>query len=146
MSSGRLFDPKTPPERTSMAWERTAFSGMVVGLLMARVGAKLLDAVLYGLVLPIPALVYMRMTYSGTGPGPRNFAPILMIGLIAMGFWLLSAAAEARLLSAGTDLRADVAGGVSLRGGLRGWRSPPRRPSHPRRAAAGSRTAGSRGA
>jgi uncharacterized membrane protein YidH (DUF202 family) len=33
MSGGGLFDPMTPPERTSMAWERTAFSGMVVGLL-----------------------------------------------------------------------------------------------------------------
>jgi uncharacterized membrane protein YidH (DUF202 family) len=41
MTHGRLFDPKTPPERTSMAWERTAFSGMVVGLLMARVGATM---------------------------------------------------------------------------------------------------------
>lgn len=39
MMERRLFDPKTPPERTSMAWERTAFSGMAVGLLMARVGA-----------------------------------------------------------------------------------------------------------
>ena len=32
MSGGGLFDPMTPPERTSVAWERTAFSGMVVGL------------------------------------------------------------------------------------------------------------------
>lgn len=39
MNGGGLFDPMTPPERTSMAWERTAFSGMVVGLLMTRVGA-----------------------------------------------------------------------------------------------------------
>lgn len=41
MSSGGLFDPMTPPERTSMAWERTAFSGMAVGLLMTRLGASL---------------------------------------------------------------------------------------------------------
>jgi len=40
MSADRLFDPMTPPERTSMAWERTAFSGMAVGLLMTRVGAS----------------------------------------------------------------------------------------------------------
>lgn len=40
MTTRRLFDPKTPPERTSMAWERTAFSGMAVGLLMARLGAS----------------------------------------------------------------------------------------------------------
>lgn len=39
MSDNRLFDPMTPPERTSMAWERTAFSGMAVGLLMTRLGA-----------------------------------------------------------------------------------------------------------
>jgi uncharacterized membrane protein YidH (DUF202 family) len=39
MSGGELFDPMTPPERTSMAWERTAFSGMAVGLLMTRLGA-----------------------------------------------------------------------------------------------------------
>lgn len=63
---------------------------------MARVGAKLLDAVLYGLVLPIPAILFIRMTYAGIGPGPGNFVPILMIGLIAMGFWLLSAVAETR--------------------------------------------------
>ena len=41
MSQLGLFDPKTPPERTSMAWERTAFSGMAVGLLMTRMGATL---------------------------------------------------------------------------------------------------------
>jgi uncharacterized membrane protein YidH (DUF202 family) len=39
MNGGGLFDPMTPPERTSMAWERTAFSGMAVGLLMTRLGA-----------------------------------------------------------------------------------------------------------
>lgn len=39
MSGGELFDPMTPPERTSLAWERTAFSGMAVGLLMTRTGA-----------------------------------------------------------------------------------------------------------
>jgi hypothetical protein len=44
----------------------------------------------------VPALIYLRMTYSGTDPGPRNIAVFLMIGLIGMGFWLLSAAAETR--------------------------------------------------
>ena len=63
---------------------------------MARVGAKLLDAVLYGLLLPIPAIVYVRMTHVGTGAAATNIAAILLIVLIAMGFWLLSAAAEAR--------------------------------------------------
>jgi uncharacterized membrane protein YidH (DUF202 family) len=37
----RLFDSRTPHERTSLAWERTAFSGMAVGLLMTRMGATI---------------------------------------------------------------------------------------------------------
>jgi uncharacterized RDD family membrane protein YckC len=64
---------------------------------MARVGAKVVDAVLYGVVLPIPAILYLRMTYTGADPGPaRNIGVFLMIGLIGMGFWLLSAMAETR--------------------------------------------------
>lgn len=61
---------------------------------MARVGAKLLDTVLYGMVLPIPAIIYLRMTASGADPGPRNIAVFLMVGLIGLGFFLMSAAAE----------------------------------------------------
>jgi uncharacterized RDD family membrane protein YckC len=47
-------------------------------------------------VLPIPTFLYLRMTYSATDTGPRNIAVFLMIGLIGMGFWLLSALAETR--------------------------------------------------
>ena len=39
MRPERVFDPMLQQERTSLAWERTAFSGMAVGLLMTRVGA-----------------------------------------------------------------------------------------------------------
>jgi uncharacterized RDD family membrane protein YckC len=63
---------------------------------MARVGAKLLDTVLYCMLLPIPAIIYLRLTYSGTDPGPRRIAVFLMIGLIGIGLWLLSAVAETR--------------------------------------------------
>jgi uncharacterized membrane protein YidH (DUF202 family) len=41
MRPDRLFDSRTPHERTSLAWERTAFAGMVVGLLMTRVAATI---------------------------------------------------------------------------------------------------------
>jgi uncharacterized membrane protein YidH (DUF202 family) len=37
----RLFDSRTPQERTSLAWERTAFAGMAVGLLMTRLAATI---------------------------------------------------------------------------------------------------------
>ena len=63
---------------------------------MARVGAKLVDTVLYGLLLPIPAFIYLRMTFSGPDSGPRSIAVFLMVVLIGMGFWLLSAVAETR--------------------------------------------------
>jgi uncharacterized RDD family membrane protein YckC len=81
---------------TTLAESYLSAVPMMPAPFMTRVGAKLLDAGLYGVVLPIPAIVFMRMTYAGTGQGPRSFAPILMIGLIGMGFWLLSAVAEAR--------------------------------------------------
>ena len=79
---------------TTLAESYLSAVAMTPAPFMARVGAKLLDTVLYGLALPIPAFIYMRMTYSG--PGPRNIAVLLMVGLIGMGFWLLSAMAETR--------------------------------------------------
>ncbi len=36
-----VFDRRLQHERTSLAWERTAFSGMVVGWLMTRLGASI---------------------------------------------------------------------------------------------------------
>jgi len=80
---------------TTLAESYLSAVAMTPAPFMARVGAKLLDAVLFCLVLPIPAFIYLRMTY-GTDRGPWNIVVFLMIGLIAMGFWLLSAVAETR--------------------------------------------------
>lgn len=41
MRPDRIFDSRTQHERTSLAWERTAFAGMAVGLLMTRIGATI---------------------------------------------------------------------------------------------------------
>ena len=77
---------------TTLAESYLSAVAMTPAPFMARVGAKLLDAVLYCVVLPIPAFIYLRMTF-GRDRGPWVF---LMVGLIAMGFWLLSAVAETR--------------------------------------------------
>lgn len=39
MRPDRVFDSMLQHERTTLAWERTAFSGIIVGSLMTRVGA-----------------------------------------------------------------------------------------------------------
>lgn len=80
---------------TTLAESYLSAVAMTPAPFMARVGAKLLDAVLYCIVLPIPAFIYLRMTF-GTDRGPWNIAVFLMIGLIGMGLWLLSAVAETR--------------------------------------------------
>lgn len=41
MRPTEVFDTRLQHERTSLAWERTAFSGMVIGWLMTRVGASI---------------------------------------------------------------------------------------------------------
>jgi len=79
---------------TTLAESYLSAVAMTPAPFMARVGAKLLDAVLYCIVLPIPAIIYLRMTYSGPDTGPRRIAVFVMIGLIGMGLWLLSAVAE----------------------------------------------------
>lgn len=39
MRPDQVFDRHLQHERTALAWERTAFAGLVVGVLMTRVGA-----------------------------------------------------------------------------------------------------------
>ena len=39
MRSDTVFDTMLQHERTTLAWERTAFTGIIVGSLMTRVGA-----------------------------------------------------------------------------------------------------------
>jgi uncharacterized membrane protein YidH (DUF202 family) len=41
MRPDTVFDPLFQHERTALAWERTAISGMVVGALMTRVGVTI---------------------------------------------------------------------------------------------------------
>ena len=41
MRPTEVFDPLLQHERTALAWERTAISGIVVGALMTRVGARI---------------------------------------------------------------------------------------------------------
>lgn len=41
MPPEEAFDPLLQQERTSLAWERTAFAGLVVGLLTTRLGASI---------------------------------------------------------------------------------------------------------
>ena len=81
---------------TTLAESYLSAVAMTPAPFAARVGAKLVDAVLYGVLLPIPALIYRRMTYAGTDPGARDIGVVLLVGLIGMGFWLLSALAETR--------------------------------------------------
>ena len=40
MRPTEVFDPLLQHERTALAWERTAISGIVVGALMTRTGAR----------------------------------------------------------------------------------------------------------
>lgn len=40
MRPDTVFDPRLQHERTSLAWERTAIAGIVVGSLMTRAGAS----------------------------------------------------------------------------------------------------------
>lgn len=41
MRPHEVFDPKLQHERTSLAWERTAIAGMVLGVLTTRVGGSI---------------------------------------------------------------------------------------------------------
>ena len=91
MRPTQVFDSRLQHERTSLAWERTAFSGMVVGLLMVRVGAvvhPLLGAagivqVLAGGVL----LVWSGKHYEDlhgplrAGQSPTHPGPVMVTGI-----------------------------------------------------------------
>jgi uncharacterized membrane protein YidH (DUF202 family) len=90
----RLFDTRTQHERTSLAWERTAFSGMAVGLLMTRLGAMIhLGLAALGIVqvaLSAALLVWSGKHYEdlhGTlraGESPTHPTAAKVIGIGAM--------------------------------------------------------------
>jgi uncharacterized membrane protein YidH (DUF202 family) len=89
----RLFDSRTQHERTSLAWERTAFSGMAVGLLITRLGATVhvgFAAVgIVQVVLSAGLLVWSGKHYEdlhGTlraGASPTHPAAAMVVGLTA---------------------------------------------------------------
>jgi uncharacterized RDD family membrane protein YckC len=83
---------------TTLAESYLSAVAMTPAPFMDRVGAKVLDTLLFCMVLAVPAIpafLYLRMT-SGSDRGPWTIAVVLMVGLIGMGFWLLSAVAETR--------------------------------------------------
>lgn len=64
MRPTQVFDTNLQHERTSLAWERTAFSGLVVGALMTRVGATL-HLVLGGLGVAVVCLSAGLLVWAG---------------------------------------------------------------------------------
>lgn len=105
MSRERLFDSRTPPERTSLAWERTAFSGMVVGLLIARVGAPVHPVVGFLGVVPVCAsavlLVWSGRHYEDlharlrAGERPRRQGAVVGVGVGAVATTVLASVVTA---------------------------------------------------
>lgn len=100
----QVFDPKLQHERTSLAWERTAVAGLVVGALMTRVGAKthlLLGAVgLVQVCFSAGLLVWSGRHYEDlhgvlrAGESPTHPAAARLVGLattVAIGLALLLA-------------------------------------------------------
>lgn len=64
MRPTQVFDTRLQHERTSLAWERTAFSGLVVGALMTRVGATM-HLALGGLGIAVVCLSAGLLVWSG---------------------------------------------------------------------------------
>lgn len=93
MRPDSVFDSMLQHERTTLAWERTAFAGIVVGSLMTRVGASvhlLLGGI--GLVFVCAAgglLIWAGRNYDGlhgplqAGESPVHPAIVATVGAVA---------------------------------------------------------------
>lgn len=92
MRPASVFDPLLQHERTSLAWERTAFSGIVVGALMTRVGATV-HALLGGVGLLFVVAGASLLIWTGRhyeelhgplreGDSPVHPAALAVVGLV----------------------------------------------------------------
>ena len=102
-----VFDAKLQHERTSLAWERTAISGMAVGLLVTRAGAIVHPALAFAGIVQVCAgaalLVWSGKHYedlhgtlrAGQTPAHPEMAQIVGIGVtVAIGLATLLTAAH----------------------------------------------------
>lgn len=93
MRPDSVFDSMLQHERTTLAWERTAFAGIIVGSLMTRVGASvhlLLGGI--GLIFVCAAgalLIWVGRNYDGlhgplqAGESPVHPAVVAAVGALA---------------------------------------------------------------
>lgn len=112
MRPERVFDTRLQHERTSLSWERTAFSGMVVGFLIARRGASVhLALAAVGLLVVLASaglLVWSGKHYEDLhGPLRAGESPTHTTAAMVVGF----GATLATALATGVVLAAIVADG-----------------------------------
>ncbi len=90
-----VFDTNLQHERTSLAWERTAFAGLVVGALMTRIGASIhvvLGAIgLLQVCASASLLLWSGRHYEGlhgplrSGEDPANPVAAKLVGVMTTG-------------------------------------------------------------